>query len=112
MVRGEVWWAALKDPVGSEPGFRRPVLVVSADSFNRSRIATVVVAVITSNLRLAAAPGNVRLPARTGGLSKPSVVNISQVITLDKSFLMSRAGRLPESRMHAVDDGLRLGLGL
>ena len=107
-----MWWASLKDPTGSGPGFRRPVLIISADNFNRSRIGTVVVAVVTSNLRLAAAPGNVRLAARTGGLPKPSVVNVSQVITLDKTFLTSRAGRLPASRMHDVDEGLRLALDL
>lgn len=112
MQRGEVWWASLPDPAGSAPGFRRPVLIVSADSFNRSRIQTVLAAVVTTNLKLAAAPGNLRLPAGSGGLRKASVVNVSQVVTLDRQYLISRLGRLSGSAMSAVDDGLRLALGL
>lgn len=112
MRRAEIWWASLPDPVGSGPGFRRPYLIVSANPFNESRIDTVVALVITSNLRLADAPGNVRLAARVTGLSKPSVVNVSQVVTIDKSFLTEKAGRVPQSAMSAVDDGLRLVLAL
>ena len=112
MRRGEIWWADLPDPVGSEPGFRRPVLVVQEDSFNRSRIATVVVVAITSNVFLAGAPGNVRLPKNSGGLKKESVVNVSQVATLDKSFLMEKVGRLPRPKLQAVQEGLRLVMGL
>lgn len=111
MKRGEVWWASLRDPAGSEPGYRRPVLIVSANSFNDSRINTVLAAVVTTNLRLGDAPGNVRLPARTG-LAKPSVVNVSQVITVDKSFLTVRVGRIGPHAMAQVDQGLRLVLGL
>jgi mRNA interferase MazF len=110
--RGEIWWADLPEPRRSEPGFRRPVLVVQADPFNRSRIQTVVVAVITSNLDLADAPGNVLLPARSSGLSRDSVVNVSQVLTLDRDFLTGHAGTLPPRLQGSVDAGLRLVLHL
>lgn len=112
MRRGEIWWASLPEPSGSGPGFRRPVLIVSANSFNESRIRTVVAAVITENLRLADAPGNVRLPARGLGLTKPSVVNVSQIITVDKSILTQRVGRIPPRLLAEVDDGIRLVLSL
>ncbi|MGH8649175.1 MAG: type II toxin-antitoxin system PemK/MazF family toxin [Burkholderiales bacterium] len=112
MRRGEIWWASLPEPSGSGPGFRRPLLIVSANSFNESRINTVVAAAITSNLRLADAPGNVRLPARGTGLTKPSVVNVSQIITVDKSFLTERAGRLNPQLLAEIDDGLRLVLSV
>jgi mRNA interferase MazF len=107
-----VWWASLPDPIGSGPGYRRPFLIVSANSFNESSINTVIAVVITSNLRLADAPGNVRLPSRGTGLLKPSVANVSQVITIDKAFLTERAGRVPPTSMSAVDEGLRLVLEL
>jgi mRNA interferase MazF len=110
--RGEIWWADLPRPRRSEPGFRRPVLVVQADSFNRSRIQTVIVAVITSNLKLANAPGNVLLPARSAGLPRESVINISQVLTLDRGFLTERAGTLPARFRGSVEAGLRLILEL
>jgi mRNA interferase MazF len=112
MNRGEVWWASLPDPIGSSPGYRRPVLIVQADAFNRSRLNTVIAVVLTSNLRLATAPGNVQLSARHTGLPKDSVANVSQVITLDKSLLTERVGRLPVSKMREVDEGLRLVLAL
>lgn len=112
MRRGEVWWAALDDPQGSGPGFRRPLLIVSADSFNRSAIRTVLACVVTSNLKLAAAPGNHRLPAGTAGLRKASVVNVSQLITVDKGYLSARIGKVPVAVMSRVDEGLRLVLGL
>lgn len=112
MRRGEIWWASLPEPAGSGPGYRRPVLIVSANSFNESRINTVIVAAITSNLRLADAPGNIRLQARGLGLSKPSVVNVSQIITLDKSYLSQRVGKLSHQLLASVDDGIRLALSL
>ena len=112
MRRGEVWWASLPEPSGSGPGFRRPLLVISADSFNQSRIGTVVAVVITSNLRLADAPGNVRIPARGTGLSKPSVANVSQIVTVDKSFLTQRVGRLAPRLLAEVEHGMRLVLSL
>lgn len=112
MKRGEIWWASLPEPAGSGPGYRRPVLVVQADSFNESRIRTVMVAVVTSNTRLAEAPGNVLLPARASRLRRESVVNVSQVLTVDKSLLTGKVGRLGEPLMERVGQGLRLVLGL
>ena len=112
MHRGEIWWASLPEPSGSEPGFRRPLLVISANSFNESRIRTVVAVVITSNLRLADAPGNVRLPVRGSGLRKPSVANVSQILTVDKSFLTGRAGKLAPQLLSEVEEGIRLVLSL
>ena len=110
--RGEIWWADLPEPRRSEPGYRRPVLIIQADLFNLSRIQTVVVAVITSNMDLAAAPGNTALPARSSGLSRDSVVNVSQILTLDRSFLSEQAGALPPRLQGVVDQGLRLVLQL
>lgn len=110
--RGELWWATLPVPRGSEPGHRRPVLIVQSDAFNRSRIRTVLGAVVTSNLELARAPGNVKLDRRQSGLPKPSVVNVSQIITLDKAYLTDRVGKLPEKTMKAVETGIRLVLSL
>jgi mRNA interferase MazF len=110
--RGEIWWADLPEPLGSGPGFRRPVLVVQSDFFNRSRIQTVIVAVITSNVELAEAPGNILLPARATGLPRDSVVNVSQVLTLDCTFLTEHAGTLPVRLQGFVDEGLRLVLQL
>lgn len=112
MKRGEVWWASLPDPVGSGPGLRRPVLVVQSDPFNASRIATVVVAVITSNLALAEAPGNVRLGKSESGLPRPSVVNISQIMTIDRTLLTDRVRGLPATVVRKVEDGLRMVLAL
>ena len=112
MRRGDIWWSSLATPGGSSPGFRRPVLVIQSNEFNRSRINTVLAAVVTSNLQLANAPGNVRVPARASGLKKASVVNVSQVITVDKSFLTAHVGTLKARYMRAVDDGLRLVLGV
>ena len=110
--RGEIWWASLPEPVGSEPGYRRPVLIVQSNDFNRSRIATVIAVVITSNTKLAQAPGNVFLPQKLTGLSKDSVANISQVVTIDKSFLTEKAGTLPSNILEQVEKGLRLVLRL
>lgn len=112
MRRGEVWWASLPAPVESGPGLRRPVLIVQANPFNQSRIATVIVAVITSNLALATAPGNVRLAKSESGLPKPSVVNVSQLITVDKSLLTSRVRALSTEPMRLVEEGLRLVLAV
>lgn len=112
MKRGEVWWASLPAPTGSGPGFRRPVVVIQSNPFNQSRIATVVVAIVTSNLALADAPGNVRVGKAESGLAKPSVVNISQLYTLDRELLTQRVRALPADAMRTIDDGLRLALGL
>jgi mRNA interferase MazF len=112
ILRGEIWWAELGEPRGSEPGYRRPVLVVQADAFNRSRIRTVVAAAITTNLELAVAPGNVRLRRRDSKLDRESVVNVSQILTLDQRFLRERIGRLPAAVLGEVEAGLRLVLAL
>lgn len=112
MKRGEIWWASLLTPTGSGPGFRRPVVVVQSNPFNQSRIATVVVAIVTSNLALADAPGNVRVAKSESGLAKPSVVNVSQLVTLDCALLSQRVRGLPAETMRRIDEGLRLALGL
>jgi len=112
MKRGEVWWASLPPPTGSGPGFRRPVVVVQCNPFNQSRIATVIVAIVTSNLALADAPGNVRVGKSESGLAKPSVVNVSQLATLDRELLTQRVRGLPADKMRQIDEGLRLALGL
>ncbi|HET9862776.1 MAG TPA: type II toxin-antitoxin system PemK/MazF family toxin [Steroidobacteraceae bacterium] len=112
MKRGEIWWADLADPLGSAPGFRRPVLVIQSDPFNASRIGTVVVAAITSNLSRADAPGNMRLSKTDSGLAKPSVVNVSQLLTVDRAILSRKVKSLPASAMETVDAGLKLVLGL
>jgi mRNA interferase MazF len=112
MKRGEIWWATLPPPAGSGPGLRRPVLVVQAKPFNQSRIPTVVVVTVTSNLALADAPGNVRVGRSDSGLSKPSVINVSQVMTVDRDLLTERVRALPASTLHRVEDGLRLVLAL
>jgi len=112
MERGEVWWAELPDPTASEPGYRRPVGIVQSNVFNRSRIRTVIAVVLTSNLRLVEAPGNVLVPASDSGLPKDSVANVSQVITVDRTFLTERCGRLPGHLIKSIDDGLRLVLSL
>ncbi len=112
MVRGEIWWAWLPEPRGSEPGYRRPVLVVQSDPFNRSRLQTVVVVALSTNLGIAEAPGNVRLPKRQTDLPKDSVVNISQLFTLDRQFLTEYVGCLSPRWMEKVEIGLRHLLAL
>lgn len=112
MRRGEVWWAALPAPRGSGPGFRRPVLIVQSNPFNDSRIATVIVAIVTSNLALAEAPGNVHISKSDSGLSKVSVVNVSQVLTLDRKLLTKRVRPLSGDALRRVDEGLRLVMSL
>jgi mRNA interferase MazF len=112
MKRGEVWWGSLPPPTGSGPGYRRPVLIIQANSFNSSRIATVIVAIVTTNLGIERAPGNVRLGKADSGLPKPSVVNISQLFTIDRSLLTERVRALPSQSMDQVEAGLRLVLDL
>jgi len=108
---GEVWWADLPVPVGSGPGFRRPVVVVQGDALNRSRIATVVCVPLTSNLRWADAPGNVALSVRMTGLPKDSVANVSQILTLDKHIFTERVGKVPRARLELVFSGIDIVLG-
>ncbi len=110
--KGEVWWASLGEPRGSEPGYKRPVVIVSANEFNKSTIKTVIVAVITSNLRLAEAPGNFSVSKKDSGLAKESVVNISQLLTLDKSFLVEKSKKIPELKLIRLNEGLKLVLSI
>jgi len=112
VYRGEIWWANLPDPIGSEPGYRRPVLVIQDDTFTQSQISTVIVVIITSNIRLAEAPGNVLLPRGVSGLSRDSVVNVSQIFTIDKTFLTERIGSIPDYLQEEIDEGLRTVLYL
>ncbi len=111
IAQGEIWWADLGEPVGSTPGFRRPVVIVQSDSFNRSRISTVVCVPLTSNLRWADAPGNVPLDTAATGLPKESVANVSQLVTLDRASLTERVGALPESKLDLVLYGIDVVLG-
>jgi len=111
IAQGEVWRADLAEPAGSEPGFRRPVVVVQGDAFNASTLRTVVCVALTGNLKWADAPGNVLLPARATGLPKPSVANVSQLVALDRSALTDRAGRLSASNLELVLAGIDVVLG-
>lgn len=110
--RGAIYWADLGPPAGSRPGKRRPVLVVSADRFNSSRLATVITVVVTSNTALASMPGNVFLPAAATGLPRDSVVNVTAIVTLNKADLAARVGLVPASLLNEVDGGLRTSLAL
>ena len=110
--RGDIWWASLPEPLGSEPGGRRPVIIVQADGFNESLIRTTLAVILTTNLRLANAPGNVLLRSHQTGLSKDSVAKISQVATVDRRFLTERIGQLHISLLQRIDEGLRLVLDL
>jgi mRNA interferase MazF len=111
IVQGEIRWADLGDPIGSEPGFRRPVVVVQCDAFNRSRIATVVCVPPTSNLKWADAPGNVLLSAQATGLPKDSVANVSQILALDKTVLGEAQGRINRARLESILSGVDVILG-
>ena len=110
--RCQIWWADLPDPIASEPGYKRPVIVIQTDEFNKSRINTVVVVAITSNIRLADAPGNVQMAKSKSGLSKESVVNVSQILTIDKKFLVEKVSQLDIHTMQRIDEGIALVLGL
>jgi len=110
--RGEIWWAELPGPIGSEPGYKRPILVIQANDFNKSKIKTTIAAVITTNLRLSAAPGNILLSTKNSKLPNESVINVSQIITVDESFLIKKVNALHDKIMSQVDEGLRLVLKL
>ena len=112
MRRGEIWWANLPLPSGSGPGLRRPVVIIQANPFNESRISKVIVLVITSNLALSVAPGNVRVNKTDSGLGRASVINVSQVLTLDREKLSSRVKALPSRVLDDINSGLRLSLSL
>jgi mRNA interferase MazF len=109
--QGEVWWADLGEPRGSKPRFRRPVVVIQGDALNRSRISTVVCVSLTSNLKWAAAPGNVLLSEDATGLPQESVANASQIVTLDRSELTERTGKLPRAKLERVLSGVDVVLG-
>ena len=111
IAQGDVWWADLPEASGSGPGFRRPVVVVQGDALNRSRVATVVCVALTSNLKWATAPGNVLLPSGVTGLPKESVANVSQLVTLDKTDLTERTGKLSRSKLELVLSGIDVVLG-
>ena len=111
IAQGDVWWADLPEARGSGPGFRRPVVVVQGDALNRSRIATVVCVALTSNVKWANAPGNVLLPSSVTGLPKESVVNVSQLVTLDKTDLTERTGKLSRTKLELVLSGIDVVLG-
>jgi mRNA interferase MazF len=111
--KGDIWWADLDEPRGSESGYRRPVVIIQSDDFNKSKIRTVIIAVITSNLNLAKAPGNISLGlSKQSGLNKKSVINISQLVTLDKTYLTEKVGRLNPIQRQELDAGLKLVLNL
>lgn len=112
LARGDVWWVDLPEPKGSEPGYRRPLLIVQNDAFNRSRLRTTIAVVLTSNVRLVDAPGNVLVPARVSGLARDSVANVSQVITVDRGALTERTGRIPSALLEQIAAGLRQALAL
>ncbi|MBW9232456.1 type II toxin-antitoxin system PemK/MazF family toxin [Leptospira santarosai] len=112
MTRGEIWWVDLGIPFGSEPGFKRPVLIIQDDSFNRSNINTIVSIAVTSNLNLSEAPGNVLITKKDSNLSKDSVVDVSQIVTLDKERFLNKAGKLKTNKLNEVGEGLRLVTGL
>lgn len=109
--QGDVWWADLGEPLGSEPACRRPVVVVQGNAFNRSTIATIVCVAVTSNLKWASAPGNVELRPRESGLDKPSVANVSQLVTVDRASLLERVGRLPDPKVDLVLKGIDVVMG-
>jgi mRNA interferase MazF len=110
--RGEIWWSELGEPLGSEPGYRHPILILQTEAFNRSRLRTVVGLVISSNTRLLDAPGNVLLPAKEVGLPRDSVANVTQVVTIDLDYLEEKVGSVPTRILKRVELGLRLVLGL
>lgn len=109
--QGDVWWADLAEPIGSAPGYRRPVVVLQSDPLNRSQLATVLCVVLTSNLRWSIAPGNVLLTVKQTGLDRDSVANVSQLITIDKRQLIERTGKLPKRQMESIFSGIDLIMG-
>ncbi len=112
ITRGEIWWADLREPRGSGPGFRRPIVIVQSDKFNQSRINTVIGAIVTTNLDLAKMPGNVLIKKGQGGLQQDSVANVTQVVTIDKNILLERIGSLSSQKLLQIEEGLRLVLSL
>ena len=110
--RGQIWWADLREPRGSGPGYRRPIIVIQANSFNKTNLSTVIVAIVTSNMDLGDMPGNVRLTTGTTGLDNDSVVNITQLLTVERADLVEYVGSVSDRKMDQIDRGLRLVLSL
>ena len=110
--RGQIWWVDLPEPRGSSPGYEHPIVVVQSDYFNQTKLNTIIGAVITSNLDLAEMPGNVLIKKNQTELSKDSVVNATQIVTVDKSELLEYVGTLSERKMEQIENGLRLVLSL
>jgi mRNA interferase MazF len=111
ITQGDVRWAEMPDPIGSGPGFRRPVVVLQGDALNRSKLATIVCVPLTSNLTWADAPGNVLLRARSTGLPKDSVANVSQIVALDRSVLTDQAGSVSRKQLELLFVGIDIVLG-
>jgi len=112
MVRGEIWWASLRKPKGSEPGYRRPVLIIQSDVFNKSNINTIVCVIITSNVSLARAPGNIFLSRKESNLPRESVINVSQIVTIDRSYFTECVGTVSKHVLKQVDEGIKMVLDL
>lgn len=110
--RGEIWWADLGEPRGSSPGFQRPVVIIQSNDFIQTNIRTLIVAVVTSNLQLAEMPGNVRLLKKKHGLAKDSVVNLTQLFTINKEDMLEYVETLSQQKMEQIDKGLRLVLSI
>ena len=108
MERGEIYWVNFGVPIGSEPGYKRPAVILQSNTFNQTRIRTVICVVLTSNLDLLEAPGNILIERVVSGLPKDSVLNISQIYTVDKQSVEQKIGRLPESYIHRIDASIRL----
>lgn len=111
IAQGDVWWADFDEPTGSEPGFRRPVVVVQGNALNRSRIRTVVCVPLTSNLKWGPAPGNVELSARMTGLPRASVANVSQIFAVDREVLVECVGKIPQAKLQLILSGIDTILG-
>ena len=109
--QGEIWWADLPEPTGSGPGYRRPIIIIQSDRFNNSRIGTTVGVLFTGNLNRADSPGNILLPAHLTGLPQDSVVNVSQIVTIDTRLLLERVGKLSLMKLELVFAGIDIVLG-
>lgn len=112
MTRGEIWWADFGIPFGSEPGFKRPVLIVQDDEFNRSSINTIVIVPFSTNVKLAEAPGNVYIESTDSGLSKDSVIVSSQVTAIDRRRILERISKIEKRFFGEIEDGIRIVLGM
>lgn len=110
--RGQIWWTELPEPRGSSPGYEHPIVIIQSDGFNQTKLNTVIGAVITSNLDLSEMPGNVLLKKEQSELPKDSIVNITQIVTIDKSELLEYVATLSERKVEQIEKGLRLVLSL